>query len=366
MYNTYKFIFMDKKPFFSVVIPTYNRASDLQFALYCILQQSFSDFEIIISDNCSSDNTRVIVGELKDKRIRYFRNKENIGAILNYKKAIKHAKGEYIFLHGDDDFVLYENSLQEIYLRIQEHGVGYARVNYVCTTSKKSHVFDFKINKLFYADEYLSPFLGNGKILSFIFNSDPYFSTGIIFKNTIPSNIKIINSEHAPWIEMLLFATKKFGACFIAKQHVVGFWSDSSSKKNIYASQYTSVNGKLEAENYLNQIEKNLRKEEYKVFLRNQLVGIYVRLFPLIKFYVGNKNLLLVSKRIRELDPSITKQIDYWAYLISSFLLPEYLLRIIKKIYFLLYMRLSKVDNREQVIKRIKKLEGDFTSFAQQ
>ena len=120
-----------KKPFFSIVIPTYNRASDLQFALYCILRQTFSDFEVVISDNCSTDNTKVVVQMLKNKKIRYSRATKTVGNALNMERAIKMAQGKYVLLHSDDDFFLYENSLEEIYKEIIIHNPGYVRVNYI-------------------------------------------------------------------------------------------------------------------------------------------------------------------------------------------------------------------------------------------
>ena len=94
-------------PKVSVLIPTYNYAHYLPEAIDSVLAQTFEDFEVIIVDNCSTDNTEEIVMEYlqKDKRIQYFKNEENIGPYRNYNQCLLYASGEYIkFLNADDKF----------------------------------------------------------------------------------------------------------------------------------------------------------------------------------------------------------------------------------------------------------------------
>ena len=61
--------------FFSIVIPTYNQANFLKKAINSILEQSYKNYEIIIIDNYSKDNTSKIVSSFKNKKIRYFKKK---------------------------------------------------------------------------------------------------------------------------------------------------------------------------------------------------------------------------------------------------------------------------------------------------
>ena len=71
-------------PLVSIGIPTYNRASSyLQYALRSAVRQTFENIEIIVSDNCSSDSTESVVKEFGDSRVRYYRQKENIGPVNN-------------------------------------------------------------------------------------------------------------------------------------------------------------------------------------------------------------------------------------------------------------------------------------------
>ena len=89
---------------FSVIIPTYNRAGIVLSTIKTVLEQTYSDFEIIMVDDGSTDNTRETVTALTDPRIRYFYKKNEERSIARNFGA-NHAKGEYlIFLDSDDSF----------------------------------------------------------------------------------------------------------------------------------------------------------------------------------------------------------------------------------------------------------------------
>lgn len=351
-----------KKPFFSIVIPTYNRASDLQFALYCIFRQSFSDFEVVISDNCSTDNTKAVVQMLKNKKIRYSRAKKAVGNALNMERAIKMAQGEYVFLHSDDDFLLYKHSLGEIHKEIIKNNPGYIRVNYMSLSLDKKRIFSYKVNKPFTENEYIQPFLDNKKVSKFIVDSDPYFITGIIFKNTSPSNIKMVDSDPVPWIEILFYAIKNFGACFIAQKHIVASWSRRKIKKNTKHHIFTLIDGKLRSENYLNAVKNKISPEKYNFFLHNELLLLYVGLFPVIKAHVGNRIMLQMAARIRFLDPTMKSNITYWVYLIGSLIIPRILLTLFRDICVYMYGRFPGAGQYNDIEKELKKIEHDYLS----
>lgn len=92
-------------------MPTYNQGKFIKEAIQSVLNQTFADFELIISDDASEDDTEEIVRHIKDARVKYFRNKNNIGICQNFNRLIKLSKGEYIkFLCADD--VLRPNLLE--------------------------------------------------------------------------------------------------------------------------------------------------------------------------------------------------------------------------------------------------------------
>ncbi|RYE58650.1 MAG: glycosyltransferase [Sphingobacteriales bacterium] len=91
-------------PKVSVLIPTYNYARYLEEAIESVLNQTFTDFELIIIDDQSKDNTDEVVQKyLRDPRVSYQKNPVNLGLVGNFNRALELANGEYIkFLLADD------------------------------------------------------------------------------------------------------------------------------------------------------------------------------------------------------------------------------------------------------------------------
>lgn len=96
----------------SVCIPTYNNELTIKDTINSIIAQSYTNLEIIISDDASVDNTVQIIKEFKDKRIKLFINKTNFGMPENWNQSIKYAKGKYIKLICADD-ILMPNAIRE-------------------------------------------------------------------------------------------------------------------------------------------------------------------------------------------------------------------------------------------------------------
>ncbi|MFZ5366169.1 MAG: glycosyltransferase [Patescibacteria group bacterium] len=91
---------------FSICIPTYNGSQWIGETLKSILSQSFQDFELVISDDCSKDDTLKVIKKLKDKRVKIHQNKVNLGYGKNLQVLRKLAKGDTLFLMGQDDILL--------------------------------------------------------------------------------------------------------------------------------------------------------------------------------------------------------------------------------------------------------------------
>lgn len=91
------------KPFFSVVIPLFNKEKFISKTLDCVLQQSFADFEVIIINDGSTDNSLATVNAFADKRINVF-TQENSGASTARNYGIEKATGHFIALLDADDY----------------------------------------------------------------------------------------------------------------------------------------------------------------------------------------------------------------------------------------------------------------------
>jgi len=101
-------------PKVSVIIPTRNRAPLLRLALASVLAQSYQDFEIIIVDDASVDDTQAVIANIADVRIRYFRHAANRGEGASRNAGIARAGGDYIAFLDDDDTWLPEKLAAQV------------------------------------------------------------------------------------------------------------------------------------------------------------------------------------------------------------------------------------------------------------
>ena len=100
-------------PFFSIIIPTYNREKTIIRAIDSVLQQSFTDFEIIVVDDGSVDATKEVVSSLYDNRIHYYyQANQGVCAARNYGASL--ASGDYLIFLDSDDYVT-TNWLEDFY-----------------------------------------------------------------------------------------------------------------------------------------------------------------------------------------------------------------------------------------------------------
>jgi len=102
-------------PLVSVGVPVFNEEKFFNRTLGSLLDQDYPNFEIIISDNASSDNTPIIADKYKKlypKIIKYFRNDNNIGSIANFNQVINYASGKYFVWAGSHD-LLSKNYISE-------------------------------------------------------------------------------------------------------------------------------------------------------------------------------------------------------------------------------------------------------------
>lgn len=88
----------------SVIIPTYNRAEFLREAITSVLAQTYTNFELLILDNCSPDHTPDVAASFDDSRIKYLRHQCNIGSMANWTYGVYWAQGEFLSFLGDDDY----------------------------------------------------------------------------------------------------------------------------------------------------------------------------------------------------------------------------------------------------------------------
>ena len=112
---------MDKKPLFTVVMSTYNRAHLVPRAINSVLNQSYQNFELIIVDDASTDHTEEICRSFQsaNNKIRYYKQKQNKGTLAAKNQGIDLATGDYIAFLDDDDELL-KKALETAFHKFRE------------------------------------------------------------------------------------------------------------------------------------------------------------------------------------------------------------------------------------------------------
>jgi len=115
-----------KNPIVSFVVPCYNLAHLLPECINSILSQTFSDFEVLIMDDCSPDNTAEVAQSFQDPRVKHIRNDPNLGHLRNYNKGITLSRGKYVWLISADDYLRKPYILEKYVGLLDNHpNVGY-------------------------------------------------------------------------------------------------------------------------------------------------------------------------------------------------------------------------------------------------
>jgi len=142
----------NNQPRVSIVLPVFNGDTYLKDALDSILAQTFADFEVVISDNASTDNTSEICQAYarKDNRIRYFNNKKNLGAAKNYNNVFRLSSGEYFKWMAHDDVIEPEFLEKCVHVLDRDPSIVLcsSRVKIINESGKVLGNFDISLNRV--------------------------------------------------------------------------------------------------------------------------------------------------------------------------------------------------------------------------
>ncbi len=117
----------------SVCLPTYNSGSFIGNAIESVLSQTFTDFELVISDDNSVDGTQEFIQQVRDPRVRPFANGRRIGLVANWNRCLQLAEGEYVTMFGHDDVMLPDHLARSVcMLEAHPHlGFVFSNVEYI-------------------------------------------------------------------------------------------------------------------------------------------------------------------------------------------------------------------------------------------
>lgn len=113
----------------SIIMPSWNTGRFIAESIQSVLDQTYPDWELLIVDDCSTDNTDEVVASFHDDRIRYLHNAHNSGAALTRNYALREAKGEWIAFLDSDDLWAPEKLEHQIAF-MKEHGCSLSYTEY--------------------------------------------------------------------------------------------------------------------------------------------------------------------------------------------------------------------------------------------
>lgn len=151
----------------SIITPVYNSEKYIGETIESVLSQTHTNWEMIIADDCSKDNTAKIISKFTDPRIKYFRLENNSGAAVARNKALEKAKGKYIAFLDADDMWKPEKLERQLNFMINNN-VGFSFTGYEILRSDKNKVINVPL-KLNYNQFMMNTIIGT---LTVMINKD--------------------------------------------------------------------------------------------------------------------------------------------------------------------------------------------------
>ncbi len=313
----------NNKILFSIIIPTYKKPKDLKLAIVSVLNQSLKEFELIVIDDASRDNTKKTVKSFKDKHIVYIENKVNIGVALNIKKGFKMAKGKYVFLLGDDDIILRKDTLSAVYNEMENSDAGYSQLGYIYfeNNMRKPSFINNPYNSIIYFSPSKDILI---KTLNLHFGS----MSGSIFRKKLIKQSDIINNIW--WIYFIALYKSLFshGCLYIGNHFILAKISrignisyvDIKKNKGFYLNQLLEIYKKFDSS-----------PKRRSLFLKSRL-DIIVDTLPGIKYYSSTKNIIQIIKETIELHKDYIFEFKFLFNVFIAIFCPKIMLSILRKI----------------------------------
>ena len=211
-------------PVVSVVIPMYNAAKYIGECLDSLLMQTFTDFEVIIIDDCSTDNSCAVVESFVKKfggRLRIHGNKKNSGAAASRNNGLMISRGEYIFFMDSDDLLMLDG-LERMYNTAEEFQadvIDLSRFYKMSDDAKTIKTMNYKYERVFF-DGLKEIFVDDDlawrmkKPMTWRFFSVPwlrFFKRDFLIRNKLFFPENVMRCEDVVW---------KYGFLFLAKRIV--------------------------------------------------------------------------------------------------------------------------------------------------
>ncbi|RYD83280.1 MAG: glycosyltransferase [Sphingobacteriales bacterium] len=220
----------------SIQIPTYNQATQVVLAIESCLRQTYSNIEIIITDDNSGDDTATAIQKyLADGRVKYFRNDKNIGRVANYKKALyQYCSGDWVLNLDGDDYLTNDNFISqamELIIKEGEETVLFYQGAHVYKTAMAEKIVRPRINGdtvIMPASDYVKDifFIRHFSHMATVYNRQKAMTLGFYEKDIISADMD----------SFLNLAIKHPKGKVILSMAIAGVWlqHDTNTSKSLH------------------------------------------------------------------------------------------------------------------------------------
>ena len=123
----------------SIIMPSYNTAPYIKETVQSVLNQTYENWELIIVDDCSTDNTEEVLSKIYDERIRFIKNEKNSGAAVSRNKALREARGQWIaYLDSDDLWMPEKLEKQTSFMKKNNYAFTYTNYEEIDVNGNKT------------------------------------------------------------------------------------------------------------------------------------------------------------------------------------------------------------------------------------
>lgn len=246
-----------QNPFFSIVIPTYNRAHTISRSLESVLKQDYSDWEVIIIDDASKDNTKEVVENFKEARFKYFRNENNSERSISRNRGIESSTGTYICFLDSDDYFLPDH-LSSFYQSIHEQKDPVAFYFSDILTEKNNEI-QKRVREDIKKYGHIVPYL----LQNFLVPAQVCFHSAILKKHKFDENVNILVFEDFEfWLrvaaEFPVVPTNKYTAVEVYHEG-----NSTSRKNNVAINQLNGLDVVFSNRSISRHIPNALKNEAY-------------------------------------------------------------------------------------------------------
>ena len=271
-------------PSVSVIIPTHNRSQILKRAVISVLNQSYHDFEVVVVDDASTDETTEVVRKFEDKRIKYIRHKQNKGAPAARNTGLRVSNSEYIaFLDDDDEWLPEKLEIQITAFKAAQPNVGVIYTAFWRVQNGKKKFFPSSKIKHKQGNLYEQLLNGNFIGLPTVIAKKQCFEKVGLFDECFP--------RLQDW-EFLIRCAQQYHFIYIDKPLLISYHTDKSisSDHTAFLAALELITGKFSDE--FGKYKKSYLKHNLvmvKLFVQSrQTQKAYRCCFGIIRFYSFN------------------------------------------------------------------------------